>query len=117
MDHGTANKLQNDGEGEIVDKGAAGKFFIFATKREDLPKEVRIHEATPKRNKLVFKIERNPARGPTSHAENYLIVSKSPDEEDDIAKLLAGKLRRVRVLGGVAGQVTFDVVTQALKGK
>ncbi|MBM7773837.1 Skp family chaperone for outer membrane proteins [Actinokineospora baliensis] len=111
MDHGTANKLENDGEGVIVDRGKPGRFFVFHEKRPELPKEILIYDGG--RNKLVFKLERSHQPG-VSAVANYLVISKESDDEQDVATKVNAYIRRVSVIGGVKGQVTADVVRRGI---
>ncbi|MEV7043531.1 hypothetical protein [Amycolatopsis sp. NPDC051061] len=113
IDGGTANKLESEDEGAIVDRGRAGKYFVFHTKRSDLPKELQVYEGG--RNKLVFKLERSHQKDVPAVA-NYLIISKLPDDPEDVATKVSAKIRRISVLGGVQGQVTADLVRSALGG-
>lgn len=112
MDLGTANKLEVDGEGAIETRGGR-KWFVFAQKRPNLPLELPVYEGG--RNKLVFKLERA-HRPEGGHAENYLVISKRPEEADDVATLVNAKIRKISVVGGVGGQVSAASVSALLGG-
>ena len=114
MDGGTANKLAEDKKGVIEDRKNAGMFFVFHEKPDNLPKEILIFESG-RRNKLVYKLERSHG-SVTGYAANYLIASKFPEQEGDIAHLLNGEIRKISVVGGVQGQVSAETVATAIGG-
>ena len=108
IDEGTATHLVTKGEG-VIDGGV----FVFHAKRPNLPKQLPI-KSGPARDKLVYKLERQ--RKDRSRSENYLVMSKEPDNPQDVAFLLNAKIRKITVIGGIAGQVTEDVVRGLLGG-
>jgi hypothetical protein len=119
MDEGTARRLEITGKGQIVERGTGGsrrRVFAFAPGEQPphLPAEVPIYEGG-RRNRIVYKIEpsHQPGGGDT---ENYLVISKRPDDPADVANQVRGRIVAISVLGGVAGQVTPESIQALLSG-
>jgi hypothetical protein len=113
MDLGTANSLESAGEGRIEDRSGR-RWFVFATKRPELPQEIPVKEAG--RNKLVFKMENSHQAG-GGKSVNYLVVSRDPAAPDDITAAVNARIRSISVIDGVAGQVTPATIASLIGGK
>jgi hypothetical protein len=113
----TADQLSGRNEGQIVQKLVNGKqrdVFVFHVKPPHLPQELVIHEAG-QRDALVYKIERVKGRE-NEDAENYLVISRSPDDPDALVHQLNAKIVRISVTGGASGQVTAEMIRGLIGG-
>lgn len=114
----TADQFVLQGRGVIVQKSIGGRardVFVFHDKPEHLPQELPIH-TSGQRNALVYKVERvNTPNGPEA-AENYLVISRAPDDPDALVHALNARIVRISVTGGVGGQVTEGLVRTILGG-
>jgi hypothetical protein len=119
IDRGTAEKFATRRLGRIVETRTGGVLrpaFAFepAERPAHLPAVLPIHTAR-QRNLLVFKVEPIPRTG-GRESENYLVISRKPDDPNDVANQLNARIARISVLGGVAGQVTPETVNAVLSG-
>ena len=55
-------------------------------------------------------------RGNTKDAENYLVISRSPDDPDALVHQLNAKIVRISVTGGASGQVTAEMIRGLIGG-